>query len=126
MSNKRIKNTEVDNLQEEQTAPALDVVGFSISEGKPAEAKISEVKEETHPPVIYIGPSLKGGKLDQHSIFKNGIPDYLATEIKNCPVIKELIIPVNELAEARKNLVVSGTRENALNKLVLQYLGRVQ
>ena len=128
MSNKRMKNTDVDisNVQEDQPVPTPGSEEISISEPIPAEVKSSEGKEETHTPVIYIGPSLVGGKLDQHSIFRNGIPDYLEKDMENCPVIKELIIPVNELAEARKNLMISGTRENALNKMVLHYLGRVQ
>jgi hypothetical protein len=56
---------------------------------------------------VYVGRSLPG--LPQYTIFKGGvIPQNVEKMIAEKNAIKHLIVPVNRLAEARRNITIKG------------------
>lgn len=85
------------------------------------EEKAEEKEVET---VIYAGPSIKN--LQQYTIFNNGIPSILKEDIKACPAIKGLIVPVAKLAETEARMIQQGTREFILKTRVTDYAGSVK
>ncbi|MFS0766039.1 hypothetical protein [Peribacillus phoenicis] len=80
------------------------------------------IKKENTELVIYIGESLKNGKLEQFTVFNNGIPQFLAEDIEKCPAINSLILPISQLGESRRKLTIQGTMEHTLNSQITQYV----
>ena len=62
---------------------------------------------------IYIGPSLKGGRLKRHTVFIGGLPTYLADEFTALPQLERLFVPIADLDASLKKVATKGT---ALNK----------
>lgn len=66
---------------------------------------------------VYVGPTLKNGVLKENTVIQ-GTLGIISKEydevIRKCPAIKEMIIPVEQLAESRDLKKQSG---NILNKL---------
>lgn len=71
------------------------------------------IESETKPPIktkatakpqrlIYCGPNIPGGALQKYVVFKGGLPGHLVGLIDKCPAIKELLIPVPDLAKPNK------------------------
>lgn len=58
--------------------------------------------------VIYLGPSLKNIVLTG-TIFNNGLPPRLEAAKTEQPAIGELLIPIGQAVEARKQLAVPGS-----------------
>lgn len=71
--------------------------------------------------VMYIGPSIKG-VASTNTIFNNGLPDRLIQKIGEEPVIGTLIVPVKDLAEARKEINEPASAIRACYEQVLFYL----
>ena len=67
---------------------------------KSAEQKIEKTRETE--PRIYIGPNFKG--MVSGTVLKNGLPPALNEVICLCPAIGELVIPVKNLVQTRKEL----------------------
>lgn len=82
--------------------------------------KVTKVKDSE--PVIYLGPSLRNGMLQQFSVFNNGIPAYLAGDIEKCPAIKALMVPIAKSAIARNKLSEKGALEHTLYAQIHQYV----
>ena len=62
---------------------------------------------ENQATTVYIGQSLPG--LTRYTAFAGGvIPDYVQKMIADNAAIAGLIVPVNELQEARKNIMKKG------------------
>ena len=70
-----------------------------------AEGVEKEVQKKT---VIYIGPSIRN-VVSTGTLYHNGLPKVLEEEMTRQPVIKSLIIPVDGLAAAQKELAVPGS-----------------
>lgn len=67
---------------------------------------------------IYIGRSLPG--LPQYTVFKNGqLPAHIAPMVKANQALAGLIVPVNGLQEARKNIRIKGHILNLYAKQLL-------
>lgn len=64
-------------------------------------AKQATAKKTEH--VIYIGPTIKG-VVQSNTAFTNGYPEKLKKYLEDNPIAKELIVPVKNLADARKQL----------------------
>ncbi|WP_260288452.1 hypothetical protein [Peribacillus aracenensis] len=103
----------------------------NVAVNQAIELKPLEIKEETLDTapktentelVIYIGDSLKNGKLEQFTVFNNGIPKFLAEDIEKCPAINSLILPISQLGESRQKLAIQGTMEHTLNSQITQYV----
>lgn len=75
------------------------------AENKTEQSKPAAVEKKT---VVYIGPSIKN-IVSTGTVYNNGLPAKLTQEIEKQPVIKSLIIPVEELAAAQKELATSGS-----------------
>lgn len=55
------------------------------------------------PTVVYCGPSLEG-VAKQYTVYKGALPEQLSAAAKKLPAINELIIPLDKLADARRQL----------------------
>lgn len=72
--------------------------------------------------VVYIGPSFPKGELSQYTVFNNGVPKFLEDHTAECAAIKSLIVPVEQLATARKNLSVTASAEHTLYAVAQAYI----
>ena len=74
--------------------------------------------------VIYIGPSIKN-VVSTGTLYNNGLPKILKEEMTKQPVIKKLIIPVEELSEAQRKLATPGSAlATVYGKVITQEDGR--
>lgn len=72
---------------------------------KKREVATKQRRQEHIEATIYVGPSLKGGRLARYTIFKNGIlPRDIAKIAEEHKAINRLIIPVSKLAEFEARL----------------------
>lgn len=58
--------------------------------------------------VVYIGPTMKGVAITG-GLYNNGLPEELKNEIEKRPMLRELVVPVERLAEAKKELAKPGS-----------------
>lgn len=58
--------------------------------------------------VVYIGPTIKS-VVSTGTIYNNGLPESLKKEIEKLPLIGSLLIPVDGLAAAQKELATPGS-----------------
>ncbi len=76
------------------------------------EAKKPDIKgkrtTEQKKTVVYVGPSIKN-VISAGTVYNNGIPETFIQEMDRQPVIKSLLMPVEQLAEARKELARAGS-----------------
>lgn len=63
--------------------------------------------------MIYIGPTIRYIAKEGNS-YKGGYPPRFEEKMKSNPVIKDLVVPVSKLAQARKELRQTGSRLEAL------------
>lgn len=72
----------------------------------PAPAKAPAVKQAAKAgPTIYVGPTLRGGKLAQYTIFKGGeLPVDIAELVESHKEIKGLIVCVQRLTQFEQRL----------------------
>ncbi len=70
-----------------------------------AAARQETGKTET---VMYIGPTIRN-VVTTGTLYNNGLPESLRKEAEKQPVIRNLIVPVSELAAAQKELAVPGS-----------------
>jgi hypothetical protein len=71
--------------------------------------KTANIKSAGPGPVIYCGPNLGGSGLLQYTIYKQELPEHLNSQFANCPEVKELFIPVEELAKVQAEIKQPGT-----------------
>ncbi|HWR07753.1 hypothetical protein [Sporomusa sp.] len=71
---------------------------------------------------IYCGPSLPGGLLQQHTIYKNGIPEHLSVAIEKCPAIKALFIAPAKLQVVTDAIQSAGSLENLRYKEIQKFI----
>lgn len=67
--------------------------------------------------MVYIGPTIKHIAREGNA-YRGGYPPKLTEKIKHNPVLKDLIVPVGELAKARSEIKRPGSRLAALYKKV--------
>lgn len=101
-----------------------------VTELKPATEEVAESKEitvdearksEEVKTLIYIGPSLPGNILQQNSIFTTEFPAHVDEEVKRCPFIQELMVPVSQLSTISSNLAIKGTKEQIMYEKTVQF-----
>lgn len=69
--------------------------------------------------LIYVGPQLPRGRLKTNTIFEGGSREEiiaspeLAEVLKRYPLVKNMLVPVSKLAEAKQKIKTGG---NALHK----------
>lgn len=84
------------------------------TEGKETEAEQQEEAEELT--LVYIGPSLPAGKMKSNKIFigtMKQIEKELEAVMKEYPLVKKLLVPVDKVAEKKDKVRTAG---NILNK----------
>ncbi|MEC0237751.1 hypothetical protein P4H71_25885 [Paenibacillus kribbensis] len=59
--------------------------------------------------LIYIGPNLPGGRLAKSLIVRGGFPAYLEDVAEKVPEIRQLFVPVSELAASKVALAMPGS-----------------
>lgn len=59
--------------------------------------------------LIYVGPPHKGGNLLKYQVFIGGLPTHIDDVFEKCPQIKNLFVPIAELAAAEKDIAKAGT-----------------
>lgn len=70
-------------------------------------AKVKAAVVEKPAAVVYCGPKIPGIAA-QYQVFTGGLPEQLKAAIEKKPVLGALIVPLAEMAEARK-AINSGT-----------------
>lgn len=87
---------------------------------KAKEVASSEQKEKL-PTVMYVGPSITG-VLKQYVIYKNGIPQRISQLADEIPAVKHLLVPIEHITEAKKQINVAGSALNVMYNKVLVYI----
>lgn len=72
--------------------------------------------------LIYCGPSLPGGLLQQHTIYKGGIPEHLSDIIVKCPGIKSLFVPYVKLQQVTTAIQSPGSLENLRYREIQKFI----
>jgi len=72
--------------------------------------------------LIYCGPNLPQGILNQFTTYRGGLPKHLETHFEKCPVIKLLFVPVSELTKVQQSVKESGSPENIWFNEILGYI----
>lgn len=70
--------------------------------------------------LVYVGPTIVG-VASHNTIFNNGLPDNLKVAIDKEPVFKGLVIPVNRLADALKEIETKSGATFSLYEKVADY-----
>lgn len=69
-------------------------------------------------PRVYVGPTLDGGALSHLTVFRgDGYPANVAKVLNDRPVVRNLIVPVSQLAESVKAVQTKG---HVLNTIARQ------
>jgi hypothetical protein len=61
--------------------------------------------------LVYVGPNIRGGRMAQYTVFRGGLPAYIEALLDEQPHIRNLIVPIAQLAEAQRRSVTPGTIE---------------
>lgn len=78
----------------------------------------SETKTEKESTLVYCGPTIKG-VVTQYSHFNNGIPKKLKGYAEKNKAVKRLLVPIEKIVEAKRNIQIKGTVENiSYNKIL--------
>ncbi len=72
--------------------------------------------------LIYCGPNIPGGALQRYTVFKGGLPTHLGDLYEQCPPIKSLFVPVQELARVEQAIATKGTPEQVCFQEVVNTL----
>ncbi|MED0688174.1 MULTISPECIES: hypothetical protein [Anoxybacillus] len=83
--------------------------------------KKEKAKKVVDTPVIYCGPNIPKAMLNQFTVFQNGLPKHLDKHLKACPIIQQLIVPVEKLNDTLEAIKTTGTPENVWFQQVLEY-----
>ncbi|HQA07577.1 MAG TPA: hypothetical protein PLM20_07580 [Syntrophomonadaceae bacterium] len=71
--------------------------------------------------LIYCGPNVTGGGLQQFMVFKGGCPEHLKKHLQACPAIQKLCVPISDFTKTRKDIITPGTAANQYYQEVLRY-----
>ena len=63
---------------------------------------------------VYTGPNVPRLSLLQYQVYKGGLPASVTLAAKEIPEIMDLIVPVNELEQARRDIARAGSYRNSL------------
>lgn len=88
-----------------EAAPAAPQSEPASTDAAPTQAATAESPSPKPGPTIYVGPPLVGLGLSPFTVFKAGAPPKLVADAAAAdPLLKRLIVPVERLASARKEL----------------------
>ena len=72
-------------------------------------------------PLIYCGPTLPRGILTQHTVYRGGFPVHLAKYFEQCPAIKRLFVPADNLNKTMQAISKTGSSENVWFGQIIEY-----
>lgn len=111
------KEGEAEQVAEERTESAqMPQKKQDEEKRQPEDKKVAEGKRATEKHFIYIGPSAPNGSLLRNAIFsgeREQIEASLSGVIERFPKVKNLIVPISELATAKNEIGQTG---KALNR----------
>lgn len=62
--------------------------------------------------LIYCGPNLPKGVLNQFTVYRGGIPRHIDSYVEECPAIKRLFVPVDDMSSFMTKAAEPGTSEH--------------
>lgn len=71
--------------------------------------------------LIYCGPSLRNGELQQYSVFRGELPEHVKKHEQENFAVKELFVSTGDFGRTRRQIKIAGTRENQLYLKALEY-----
>jgi hypothetical protein len=85
---------------------------------------MAKIGPKVDPPtrLVYCGPNIPGGALQQFTIFKSGLPVHLSEMVGKCPAIKLLCVAPDQLQETRISVNVKGSAANIAYGEVINYI----
>lgn len=100
------------------------------AEAEQAEAEQAETEQagaeqagaEKPAAVIYCGPNLPRGILNQYTIYQNGIPAHLEKYTAACPAVVRLFVPVGQLTDTASAVAKAGTAQNVWFRQVIDFI----
>jgi hypothetical protein len=72
-------------------------------------------------PLIYCGPTLPRGILNQHTVYRGGLPRHLGRHFEACPSIKRLFVSAENMAKTMQAIKRQGSAESVWFEQVLDY-----
>ena len=81
--------------------------------------KAQASQEEKKKQKIYIGPTLRG--MVCGTVLTNGFPPAFLEASKRCPVLMELVVPVNRLPQANRELTVPDSALSRFYRIAMEY-----
>lgn len=85
-----------------------------------ADAVAEPLKPE--PALIYVGPNLPRGILNQFTVYTGGLPRHLEQHFEKRPAIKRLFVSVDALAEVQQAISQPGTAEQVWFQDIKDYI----
>lgn len=71
--------------------------------------------------LIYCGPSLPRGILNQFTVYRGGLPKHLDKHFEGCPALKRLFVPVGNLTQTMQAIQKQGSAESVWAAQVLEH-----
>lgn len=97
-----MKNKDIKPLETEEVVKAIE----PVKEEKVKPATSTDSNEHK----VYCGPSVKG-VARQYTVYSGGLPEAVKAFMEAHPLAKQLIVPVNRLADMRLKLETKGSKE---------------
>ncbi|WGV57790.1 hypothetical protein QIH01_20175 [Brevibacillus brevis] len=97
-------------VRKEEGQEVTNPTGVSVPD-KRQERRGSKQQQDQ---LIYVGPNIPGGLLMQYTVFLGGVPEHLTDLFEKQPAIRQLIVPVNDLAAVQERMRKPGTLEHTL------------
>jgi hypothetical protein len=83
-------------------------------------AKSAKAKEKQPETLIYCGPTIRNGELQQNSVFQGELPEHVKKHFSNA-AIQQLFVSPSDFTKVKKNITKEGTLENQLYRKALEY-----
>lgn len=99
---------------------SLDKTADSAVQPKPTKNETPKTEQQIES-LIYVGPSLGGGKLTRFTVYQGGKPKYLEQLFIDCPEIERLFVPVDKLTVALEQIGMTGTPYNTWFNQVIEF-----
>ncbi|MGG1618231.1 hypothetical protein [Paenibacillus sp. NRS-1781] len=93
-------------LEKQEAAESKTRRSHTAATDKVAQADKAAIEPDQ---LIYIGPNLPGGRLAKSLIVRDGFPAHLDDVAEKVPEIRQLFVPVSELATSKAALSVPGS-----------------
>lgn len=73
---------------------------------------------------IYVGPTIQSMGLLRNQVFIDGLPGHIKAAIAQIPEVEDLIVELDELTDAMKNVQTKGEGLYRKAQIVLQKAGK--